>query len=73
MIKKYKLILGQHTFLWIKNNEELIYNSENYQKFFFTLSSKLSKLCLYLLDIDNLYTVELTEDELMSEDVRRFF
>jgi pseudo-rSAM protein len=71
-MKKYKLILSQDTFLWIKNNEGLVYQSKNYQAFVFTLSDQLHKICRHLLEIDHLYTVELTENELNNVDVRHF-
>ena len=72
MMKKYNLILNQQTFLWVKNNEGLIYNSENFRRFVFTQSDKLTKICQHLLNIDNLYTVDLSEEELKNEDISFF-
>ncbi len=71
-MKKYKLILDSDTFLWINNNEGLIYQSENFRAFVFSLSSKLDEICWHLLAIEHLYTVELTEDELNDGDVHYF-
>jgi len=72
MMKKYRLILSQDTFLWVKNNEGLAYQSKNYRAFVFSLSEKLCKICRHLLTLDHLYTVELTEEALNDNDVRRF-
>ncbi len=68
----HKLILDPNTFLWVKNSKGLIYQSKNYQAFIFTLSDQLYKICQYLLVIDHLYTIGLTEDELNDSDIRHF-
>lgn len=72
MINKYKLILNKDTFLWINNNEGLIYQSKSAKAFVFFLSDALLKICNDLLEIDNLYTVELTEKELTDNHIRHF-
>ena len=71
-MKKYRLILSGDTFLWIKNNEGLIYQSKKYQTFTFTLSEKLQEICCHLLVLEHLYTIELTEEELNNPNVRYF-
>jgi len=72
MMKKYRLILSQDTFLWVKNNEGLAYQSKNYRAFVFSLSEKLHKICRHLLVLEHLYTSEFTENELNNSDVRHF-
>lgn len=72
-MKKYKLILDKDTFLWLKTNEGIIYQSKNFQSFIFSLSDKLLKICSHLLEIDNLYAIKVTENDLDNEDVRTFF
>jgi len=69
---KYRLILGQYTFLWVKNNLGLAYQSQNFRAFVFSLSDKLHQICNHLLALEHLYTIELTEEELNSPDVRQF-
>ena len=71
-MKKYRLILSQDTFLWIKNNEGLVYQSKKCRMFVFLLSEKLREICRHLLVLENLYTVELTEEELTNSNVRHF-
>jgi len=71
-MKKYRLILSQDTFLWVKNNEGLVYQSKKNRVFVFFLSEKIHEICNYLLEIEHLYTVGLTEDELSAPDVRLF-
>ena len=71
-MKKYRLVLSEDTFLWVKNKEGLVYQSKKCQTFIFTLSEKLQEICCHLLVLEHLYTVELTEDELNNPDVRYF-
>ena len=71
-MKKHRLILSQDTFLWIKNNKGLVYHSKNYLTFVFSLSEKLSEICHHLLILENLYSVELTEEDMSSSDVHHF-
>ena len=71
-MKKYKLILNGDTFLWIKNDEGLAYQHKKCRMFVFCLSDKLREICNHLLILENLYTIELTEDELSNPDVRHF-
>ena len=72
MMKKYRLVLSEDTFLWVKNKEGLAYQSKNYKALVFPLSEKLCEICRHLLVLENLYTVELTEEELSNCDVRHF-
>jgi len=72
MMKNVRLVLNQDTFLWIKNKEGLVYQSKNYQAFTFTLSDSLFEICSYLLEIEHLYTVILSEELLSDTSVRYF-
>ena len=72
MDRKYKLILSKDTFLWVKNNEGLIYNTVNYQTYVFSMTARLVEVCQHLLDINNLYCIEISECELSDESVRSF-
>ena len=69
---KYRLILNEDTFLWVKNNEGLVYQSKNYQSFVFSLTDKLHDICSHLLVLENLYAVELTCEDMDNSDVRHF-
>ena len=71
-MKKYRLILRQDTFLWIKNNDGMAYQSKNYRSLVFSLSEKVREICSHLLVLEHLYTVELTEEELNIPDVCHF-
>jgi len=64
--------LSGNTFLWIKNSNGLAYQSKSYRAFVFSLSEKLSEICRNLLIIENLYSVELTEEAKNSSDVHHF-
>jgi pseudo-rSAM protein len=72
MDRKYKLILNKDTFLWVKNNEGLIYNTVNYQAHVFPMIAQLAGICQHLLDINNLYCIELSEYELGDENIHGF-
>ena len=72
MMKKYRIILSEDTFLWIKNNEGLVYPSKNGRAFIFSQSEKLREICRHLLVLEHLYTLELTEEELNVSNVRHF-
>ena len=71
-MKKYRLVLSGDTFLWIKNNEGLVYQSKSYRSFVFSLSEKLSEICRHLLILEHLYSVELTEEVISNSDVHHF-
>ncbi|MCL2246415.1 MAG: TIGR04150 pseudo-rSAM protein [Lentimicrobiaceae bacterium] len=71
-MKKYRLVLSEDTFLWIKNHEGLVYQSKKYRAFVFSLSEKLSEICSHLFVLEHLYTIDLTEKELKNSDVRHF-
>lgn len=66
-MKTYWFTLYGDTFLWLKERNGLVYNSINKAKFIFELSPNIEKICHHLLVVDNLYTVELTEDEIDGE------
>ena len=71
-MKKYRLILSGDTFLWIKSDEGLVYQSKNHKAFVFSLSEKLQEICRHLLVLEHLYTVELSDEDLNNPDVRHF-
>jgi len=71
-MKKFRLILSEDTFLWVKNNEGLAYQSKNYRSFVFSMTDKLHGICSHLLVLEHLYTVELTCEDLNNRDVRFF-
>lgn len=68
-MNKYWLTLYGNTFLWIKECLGLIYNSENKKRFLFSLSEKIECICQKLLITKNLYTVELTNEDVNDKIV----
>jgi pseudo-rSAM protein len=71
-MKKYRFILDPDTFLWVNNNDGLVYQSKTCKAIVFSLTDDLIKLCQYLLVTDHLYSVELTEEELNGANIRHF-
>ncbi|HUX55469.1 MAG TPA: TIGR04150 pseudo-rSAM protein [Bacteroidales bacterium] len=71
-MKKFWLVLFPDTFLWIKINNGIIYNSKNFKHYTFRCSDEINKLCDTLADLDSLYSVELTELLLRDEHVKQW-
>ena len=71
-MNKFRLILNEDTFLLVKNDDGLVYQSKNYRSFVFSISERLNEICRHLLVLEHLYTVELTEEDLNIPDVRFF-
>ncbi|MCL3853736.1 TIGR04150 pseudo-rSAM protein [Parabacteroides sp. GYB001] len=64
--------LHEDTFLWLKGNMGLVYNAENKNRLLFNLSDKIEKICHQLQEIENLYTVELTDDEISDNEINEW-
>lgn len=71
-MKEYWLALYPDTFLWIKGNKGLVYNSENYQRFHFENNGLLGKLIDELLRLESLYRVTINDQDLSIETVRNW-
>ena len=71
-MKKYWLILYPDTFLWVKQNKGYIYNTKNYAKFHFENKGKLAELTRTLLDINQLYRVDLSEELLQKQQIKKW-
>lgn len=59
-------------FLWLNENTGLVYNAENKSRFIFHLSDKIEKICYQLLEIENLYTVMLTDEEISDDEINQW-
>ena len=71
-MKTHWFTLLEDTFLWLKGNKVLVYNAENKNRVLFSLSDKLEKICYRLLEIENLYTVELTDEDVIDEEISQW-
>jgi pseudo-rSAM protein len=71
-MKKNKLVLFPDTFLWVKGKSGIIYNSKNYRYFTFYCNENIRNFCDILLDLDNLYSVEIPEYLLKDEQVEKW-
>ncbi|MCG8308458.1 MAG: TIGR04150 pseudo-rSAM protein [Cytophagales bacterium] len=71
-MKKFWLVLFPDTFLWIKNGQGIIYNSINFRHFTFCCSDDIKKLCDTIVDLDSLYSVEITDSLLCNKQVRQW-
>lgn len=71
-MNKHWFTLHGDTFLWLKENTGLVYNAENKNRLIFPLSDKIEKICHQLLEIENLYTVELTDTDINDEEINQW-
>ena len=71
-MKKNWFTLKADTFLWLKSDKGLVYNAQNRKKFIFPLSNGIDNMCHKLLDIENLYRIELTDQELNDKDIDKW-
>lgn len=72
-MKKYCLVLHQNTFLWTKGDVGLVYStSEKHLCFQFRNVGVLKRVTEDLLQIQNLYRVSITEEELNDKDVKEW-
>lgn len=68
-MKKYWLTLFPETFLWLKNGNTLLYNTDNQKSFVLNCSPEIEDICKEFLQLENLYTIELDENQLLKSDV----
>lgn len=71
-MKEYWLVLHPDTFLWIKGNKGLVYNSRNYEMFHFENDDLLGKLIDELLKLESLYRVTINDQDLSTETVKNW-
>ena len=71
-MEKQWFTLNEDTFLWLKDDHGLAYNAENKKQSVFFLSDRIEKKCNQLLNIENLYTTEITEEELNDKDINQW-
>lgn len=66
-MKKYWLNLSGDTFLWVKKNKGLIYNTENGKTILFDNAPEIHAITSKLNIIDNLYCIEIDESHLKNK------
>ena len=66
-MKKNWLTLNSETFLWIKGEEGLLYNTLNATSFPFANIGEVEKICNELLKVDNLYSVMVSDNQLQDK------
>jgi pseudo-rSAM protein len=71
-MKRYWLTLFPETFLWVKDGRVLIYNTKTRKPAAVVSSPATESLCKALLFPDNLYTIELDQNQLSESMVSKF-
>lgn len=71
-MKKYWLYLKENTFIWSKNRNILIYNSDNYKSFKYLSNNELLSVVDSLCDIKNLYCVSINQIDLDNSYLEEF-
>ena len=71
-MKTYFLYLQSYTFLWIQNEIILMYNSQSGKSIKISNNPNLNPIVNKLLDIKNMYCIELSHDEVSNKDVNYF-
>ena len=71
-MEKNWFTLYEDTFLWLKGNFGLAYNTANKRQFCFVLTKKIEDICNQLLITENLYTVELTDEDLNEDEINQW-
>jgi len=71
-MKRYFLYLQSYTFLWIQNDTILIYNSQSGKSIRISNNSSLNPIVNKLLDIKNMYCIELSYDDVNNKDINYF-
>ena len=71
-MEKRWFTLHADTFIWLKSNIGIAYNSINNKKFIFQLSETIEKICHRLLKTESLYSTELNDDEVNNETVNQW-
>jgi len=71
-MKKYWLTIFPEIFLWIKEDRVLIYNTETRRPTEVVSSPAIESLCRELLFPDNLYTIELDQNQLLESSISSF-
>lgn len=64
---KQRLTINPDTFLWLEDKYGLLYDSCSFVSYKFRLTPQISQLCDRLQDPDNLYSVELDQDNTDDE------
>ena len=71
-MKNMWFTLYPDTFLWLKEHKGLIYRVENNSQFVFEVSADIQAICKQLLILENLYTVEISDEYNSSGEIKQW-
>ena len=71
-MKEYWFTIYPHCFLWLKEEEGLVYNTQSYDSIRFFNEGLLAEKAKQLAIMENLYCIRLTEEELADEELNEW-
>ena len=71
-MEKHWFTLYPDTFLWVKREEGLVYNTLNNLSYFFKITGRVEILCNELSALENLYTSSISEEDMMDQEVQQW-
>ena len=71
-MQEYWLNIKPNTFIWIKGDYGIVYNSENYRHFVFKATEEVVSMCKELMKLENLYTVTINDNIIDKKNIEEF-
>ena len=71
-MKTHWFTLYTDTFFWLNDTFGLVYNTKNKKQFLFSLTNKLLDKSHQLLEIENLYSIELTDNDISDNELNQW-
>ena len=71
-MKEYWFAIYPYCFLWLKGEEGLVYNTENFKKMRFRNSGLTRQKAEGLAEMGNLYCIRLTDEELADKELNEW-
>lgn len=69
---KFYLILHPDTFLWMGENEGVLYNGKEHSMFRFKLTDLIQTFCIRLKDLQNMYVIPINESDWSNYELKEW-
>lgn len=71
-MKKYWLFIESYIFFWANESNALFYNTLSGKSSFFHITPIVKEIINQLIDKDNFYCTEITEQQLIQKEISSF-